>query len=132
VDYLLERSDIDRETLAYYGTSRGAGMGIIYLAVDDRFKAAVLVTGGLIRTALPELDPFNYVTRVHLPVLMLVGQNDTMLSLKSAQFPMRDLLGTPKEDKKLVAYDVPGHSVRWEDAEKQTLAWLDKYFGKVR
>jgi hypothetical protein len=63
---------------------------------------------------------------------MLVGQNDTMLPLKSSQFPMRDLLGTPKEDKKLVAYDVPGHNVRWDDAVKETHSWLDKYFGKVR
>jgi serine/threonine protein kinase/pimeloyl-ACP methyl ester carboxylesterase len=132
VDYLQERSDIDREKLAYYGMSRGAGMGTIYLAVDDRFKAAILITGGLVRSVLPELDPFNYVTRVHSPVLMLVGQNDTLLPLQSAQNPMCELLGTPKEDKKLVSYDVPGHNVRWDDAEKETLSWLDKYFGKAR
>jgi serine/threonine protein kinase/formylglycine-generating enzyme required for sulfatase activity/cephalosporin-C deacetylase-like acetyl esterase len=132
VDYLHERRDIDREKLAYYGESRGAGMGTIYLAVDERFKVGVLVTGGLARAALPELDPFNYVSRVRVPVLMLVGHNDTMVPLKSAQEPMLKLLGTPEEDKKLVPYDVPGHNVPRDEAEKETLAWLDKYFGKVR
>jgi formylglycine-generating enzyme required for sulfatase activity/cephalosporin-C deacetylase-like acetyl esterase len=132
VDYLKERSDIDREKVAYYGVSRGAGMGTIYLAVDERFKVGVLVTGGLARAALPELDPFNYVSRVRVPVLMLAGQNDTVVGFESGQKPMLRLLGTPEEDKRLVSYNVPGHSVRWDDAEKETLSWLDKYFGKVR
>src|SRR5262249_33851717 len=117
--------------LAYYGVSRGAGMGTVYLAVDERFKVGVLVCGGLARAALPELDPFNYVTRVRIPLLILVGLNDTMLPHELSQKPMYRLLGTPKEDKKLVPYDVPGHNVRWDDAEKETLSWLDKYFGKV-
>jgi cephalosporin-C deacetylase-like acetyl esterase len=131
VDYLQERSDIQREKLAYYGVSRGAGMGTIYLAVDERFKAAVLVVGGLARAPLPELDPFNYVSRVRVPVLMLVGLNDTMVPFESAQKPMYRLLGTPEGDKKLIPYDVPGHNVRWDDAEKEALSWLDKYLGKV-
>ena len=106
-------------------------MGTIYLAVDERFKAAVLVTGGLVRSALPELDPFNYVTRVRTPVLLLVGQKDTLMPLES-QKQMRELLGSQEGDKKLVAYNVEGHNVRREDAEKETHSWLDKYFGKVR
>src|SRR5262249_14973656 len=93
VDYLQGRSDIDREKLAYYGVSRGAGMGTIYLAVDERFKVGVLVTGGLARAALPELDPFNYVSRVRVPVLMLAGQNDTVVGFESGQKPMLRLLG---------------------------------------
>jgi eukaryotic-like serine/threonine-protein kinase len=132
VDYLQERSDIDREKLAYYGASRGAGNGIIYLAVDERFKAVVLVTGGLARAPLPEVDPFNYVSRVRVPVLLLVGLNDAIMPFESVQKPMHELLGTPKEDKKLVPYNVAGHNVRKDDAEKETLSWLDNYLGKVR
>jgi serine/threonine protein kinase/formylglycine-generating enzyme required for sulfatase activity/dienelactone hydrolase len=132
VDYLQQRSDIDREKLAYYGVSRGAGMGTIYLAVDERFKVGVLVCGGFPRAPQPEVDPFNYVSRVHVPVLMLVGQNDSMMPLDSVQEPMHRLLGTPKEDKKLIPYNAHGHNVHWDDAEKETLSWLDKYFGKVR
>jgi dienelactone hydrolase len=132
LDYLQQRSDIDREKVAYFGVSRGAGMGIIYLAVDERFRAGVLVTGGLPRAPQPEVDPFNYISRVRVSVLMLVGEHDTLMPLESVQEPMYRLLGTPEEDKKLIPYNVPGHNVPWDDAEKETLSWLDKYFGKVR
>ena len=47
VDYLEERPDIDAEKLAYYGFSAGAVYGPIFTAVDDRFKASVLLAGGL-------------------------------------------------------------------------------------
>ena len=46
VDYLETRPDIDRERLAYFGVSLGAIRGAIALAVEKRFKTAVLWSGG--------------------------------------------------------------------------------------
>jgi cephalosporin-C deacetylase-like acetyl esterase len=132
IDYVQERNDIDREKLAYYGVSRGAGMGPIHLALEDCFKAAVLVGAGLHRAPLPELDPFNYVSRVRVPVLMLVGQNDSLFAQGAITGAEYRLLGTPREHKKLISYRDQGHNVRQEDAEKDTLSWLDEYLGKVR
>ena len=68
---------------------------------------------------------------MHTPVLLLVGQKDTIIPLES-QKQMRELLGTPEGDKKLVSYNVPGHGVRRDKAEEETLSWSDKYLGKVQ
>ena len=42
--------------------------------------------------------------------------------------PLHDLLGTPEEHKRYVVY--PGsHSVPRAELVKESLAWLDRYFG---
>jgi predicted esterase len=133
VDYLQERSDIDHEKLAYYGLSRGAWLGIFFLAVDDRFKAAVLACGGLWPPGRlpPEIDGINFVPRVRLPVLILNGPNDPLFPLKTSQQPMYRLLGTPQKDKQHHLYKVPGHAVPLDEAAKDMLSWFDKYLGKA-
>ena len=47
LDYLEERPDIDARKIGYYGFSAGAVYGPIFTAVDTRFKATVLLAGGL-------------------------------------------------------------------------------------
>jgi serine/threonine protein kinase/dienelactone hydrolase len=132
VDYLQERSDIDRKKLAYFGASTGALFGIRFLALDDRFKAGVLAFGGLpsFRIPLPELDFIHYVPRVRVPVLMINSRNDPTFPLETSQKPMFQLLGTAQ--KRHLRYDVPGHAFEWELFEKEMLSWLDQYLGKVR
>ncbi len=77
IDYLETRTDIDRERLAFYGVSSGAFLAPPLLAIEHRFKAAVLQGGGLaFDKPLPEVDPFNFAPRVTLPVLMLNGRYD--------------------------------------------------------
>src|SRR5262249_133419 len=46
LDYVETRMEIDRARIAYLGTSWGACYAPIMLAVDNRFKAAVLISGG--------------------------------------------------------------------------------------
>ena len=129
VDYLETRDDIDHERLAYWGVSWGGRMAPIMLAVEPRFKTAVLHVAGLkFQRALPEADPFNFVTRVKLPVLMINGRNDFFFPLETSQRPMFELLGTPEADKKWVVYD-GGHSVPRAQRIKESLAWLDRYLG---
>ena len=46
IDYLEAREDIDHTKLAFYGFSLGANYGPVFDAVDGRFQAAVLISGG--------------------------------------------------------------------------------------
>ena len=48
-DYLHTRSDIDARKLAYYGDSMGAAQGARLIAVEPRFRTAVLCTAASTR-----------------------------------------------------------------------------------
>ena len=101
VDYLQARPDMDVGKLAYFGHSWGGRMSGVALAADPRFKAAVLYVAGLrFPRSMPEVDPFNFVPRVKIPVLMLNGQLRPYFPVETSQKPMFDWLGTPEEDKK--------------------------------
>jgi eukaryotic-like serine/threonine-protein kinase len=135
VDYLQERRDIiDIEKLAYFGRSWGAEMGLTNLALDDRFKVAVLTFGGLpvAMIPLPEFDALNFAPRVHIPVLMINSRDDPILPLETSQKPMFELLGTPQKDKRHDLYDGPTHGVAVDRFKNKMLNWLDRYLGKVR
>jgi len=129
VDFLETRDDIDAERLAFWGTSWGGRMGPVMLAVEDRFRAAVLYVAGLkFQRALPEADPFHFVSRVKLPVLMLNGEFDFFFPKETSQRPLFDLLGTPDEHKRWEVYS-GGHSVPRNTMIEVTLGWLDQYLG---
>jgi formylglycine-generating enzyme required for sulfatase activity/dienelactone hydrolase/predicted Ser/Thr protein kinase len=132
IDYLQTRPDVDMSRLAYYGASWGGRLSGLALAVDHRFKAAVLqVAGFRFPRSLPEVDPFNFVPRVKIPVLMLNGRYDHYFPVETAQRPMFMLLGTPPEHKKWIVYD-GGHFVPRDQLIKETLVWLDRYLGPVQ
>jgi dipeptidyl aminopeptidase/acylaminoacyl peptidase len=80
---------------------------------------------------MPEVDPFNFVSRVKIPVLMLNGTYDHYFPVETAQKPMFTLLGTPAEHKKWIVYD-GGHFVPRDQLVKETLGWLDRYLGNVK
>jgi eukaryotic-like serine/threonine-protein kinase len=132
VDYLGTRPDIDTTRLAYLGFSWGGRLGGVILAIEPRFKAAVLTVAGLnFRTAQPEVDDLNYLPRVHTPVLMLNGRYDNTFPLETAARPMFDLLGTAPDQKRFV---VAGgvHYVPRTTLIRETLAWFDRHLGPVR
>jgi dienelactone hydrolase len=132
IDYLETREDIDTSRLGYIGQSWGAAMGAVIPAVEGRLKLCVLILGGLPRwSILPEIDPINYVSRINIPALMLNGRYDPLFPYESSLKPMLDLLGTPDKNKKLVLYDTD-HFVPKSEIIKETLNWLDKYFGPVQ
>jgi predicted esterase len=129
IDYLETRPDIDSRRVAYYGISLGARLGSIALAVEHRFKAAVLYSGGLPLTRqLPEIDELNYAPRVTTPVLLLSGRDDFMFPVRVSQLPLLQRLGTPNPDKRRIEYD-GGHQIPFTRTVKDTLDWLDKYLG---
>jgi dienelactone hydrolase len=130
VDYLNTRKDLVPDKLGYYGFSWGAEMAPIVCAVEKRFKAAVLMGGGLMMTkTFPEVDPFNFLPRVKTPVLMLNGENDSFFPLGTSQKPMFNLLGTV--EKKMIVYE-GGHYVPKSELMKESLFWFDKYLGAVK
>ncbi len=63
LDYLQSRRDIRTDDIAYLATSWGAAVGTRTLAIEPRFKTAVLLDGGFTQESkvLPELDALNYV-----------------------------------------------------------------------
>jgi len=59
---------------------------------------------------------------------MLNGKYDTGRPLETNIWPFYNLLGTQKEDKRLCLYET-GHFIPKSELIKETLNWLDKYFG---
>jgi cephalosporin-C deacetylase-like acetyl esterase len=130
LDYLATRAEINSDLIAYWGFSWGGRMGPIVLAVEDRFKAGILISGGLASgKSLPEVDQINYVTRVKTPVLMLNGLRDSIEPYETAQRPLYDLIGTPTENKRHVTFEGVGHLIPRTPAIRETIDWLDQYLG---
>lgn len=131
IDYLETRNEVDPTKIAYFGLSWGGAMGAIMPAIEKRIKVVILyVAGMMFQHALPEVDQINYVSRVTQPTLMLNGARDFYFPVESSQLPMFDLLGTPPEHKRRMIYAL-GHSVPRTELVRETLAWLDKYFGRA-
>ena len=132
IDYLETRPDIARGKLAYYGVSLGAIDGIPMIAVEDRFQAAVLLTGGFRFSRYPpEIEPINFISRVKVPVLYLSGRNDFSHPYETAQLPFFRLLGTADKDKKHFVFEGGHIPPRIQPIIKEILDWLDRYLGPV-
>ena len=127
LDYLEIRDDVDPDRFAYLGTSWGGRMGAIMLAVEPRFKAAVLNVAGLSpKPTQPSVDPFNFAPRIKAPVLMLSGQFDPIYPLELAARPLYRALGTPVKE----LYVAEGaHFVPYADEAQQVLSWFDTHLG---
>ena len=132
IDFLETRTDIDHEKLSFFGFSWGGCEAPVMLAVEERLKVAILVAGSLDPFRYyPEADPFNFASRVRIPVLMLNGRYDPLNPVESGQLPLFRLLGTPEKGKKHVIYE-SGHAPPRKDVVRESLAWLDEYLGPVK
>jgi dienelactone hydrolase len=130
IDYLETRPDIDTSKLAFYGMSWGGMIGPVITAVENRLKASVLISGGLMnRITRPEANSINYVTHIQIPTIMLNGEYD--IGIDSYIRPLFEMLGTPKENKQLVLYETD-HIPPRAYFIRETLTWLDKYMGPVK
>jgi dienelactone hydrolase len=134
LDYLETRSDIDMNKIAYYGTSWGARIGNIALAVEPRINIGILVAGGFpLMFSQPEVAEITYASRVSIPVILITGIHDRVFPYETSQKPMFDNLGTTTPNKHWVKYNA-SHGVRSELREQvfsQIQEWLDKYFGSI-
>ncbi|MFC1604817.1 SUMF1/EgtB/PvdO family nonheme iron enzyme, partial [Planctomycetota bacterium] len=137
IDYLETRHDIDKDRIAYYGVSVGGLWGPMALAVEERFKAGILVTGGFLAggytATTPAIDPLHHAPRVKIPVLMINGKDDFIFPCETSQRPMYELLGTPAAHKKHKVYPC-GHgllSLFSNQVREDVADWLDRYLGPI-
>jgi pimeloyl-ACP methyl ester carboxylesterase len=79
--------------------------------------------------SLPEADPFNFLSRVKIPTLMLNGRYDPTFGIESVQAMFRGL-GTPSDLKRQVIYEA-GHFVPRDQLIKETIDWYDRHLGPV-
>jgi predicted esterase len=132
MDYLETRTDVDHERVAYFGVSRGAALGPIMLALEPRFRTAVLRYAGLpLDPRPPEADPINFTPRVTLPLLMINGRHDQMFPVETSQNPLYRWLGTPVGQKRHAEHE-GGHQIAHPMVVKETLDWLDQHLGSVK
>ncbi len=128
LDYLETRPDVDVDRFAYMGVSWGGRMGVIVMAVEDRFNVGMLLSGGLASgRALPEVDQINFVTRVTKPILILNGLRDSVEPYETAQKPLYDLLGTADQNKRHVTFPDTGHNLPRTALIREVLSWLEQY-----
>ena len=130
VDYMETRPDLDTRKLGFYGVSWGANEGPRLVAVDGRFKALVMTSGGLGPNPPTETDALNFAPRVRIPVLMLNGRSDFMVPFEPNQRLLFEALGA--KDKVFKRCD-GGHAnlLTRPDLIGEILTWLDKYLGPV-
>jgi dienelactone hydrolase len=131
VDYLQTRPDVAPDKIGYLGLSWGGAMGTIMVAAEPRFKLAIFLVGGFYsQRARPEVEAINFAPRVTVPSLMLNGRYDIFFPVDVSQRFMFNLLGAREPDKRWIVYDT-GHNLPRQDMVKETLAWIDRYFGPV-
>jgi eukaryotic-like serine/threonine-protein kinase len=132
MDYLETRHDVDRDRIAYYGVSLGGAMAPYVLALESRFRCALLFGGILTRAvATPEVEPQNFQARVRLPVLYVAGRDDFMVPFETAQREYFDLLGTPPAQKRHYVFEGGHVPTQFNDVVREMLQWLDEWMGPV-
>ena len=132
VDYVMTRPDLDPGRIGYLGDSWGAVNGLIIPAIEPRLKLSVCYVGGLSMQEAPaEVDQISFINRITLPVLWVSGQYDPIFPLEQSARPAFRHLGTPDEHKRHVIFPA-GHNLPRSGRIRETLDFLDKYFGSVR
>jgi serine/threonine protein kinase/dienelactone hydrolase len=133
LDYIASRADLDPQRVAYYGLSLGANYGAVALAIEPRFKTAVLLAGGLHYSprTLPEGQRQNFLPRVTLPVLVVNGRDDFTAPYEQSQRPMFELLGTPAANKRHVVLDGGHLPADYTRGVREILGWTDRWLGPV-
>jgi formylglycine-generating enzyme required for sulfatase activity/dienelactone hydrolase len=137
IDYLETRADIDADKVGFQGTSFGALMAPILLALEPRLKTGILLQGGFLAiqaasTPLPpEIDAVNYAPRVRVPVLMMNGRYDAIFPYETSQLPLLRALGTPDSEKRHLTFESAHSSYGWTtELYREGLGWLDEIFGE--
>jgi eukaryotic-like serine/threonine-protein kinase len=131
IDYLMTRTEIDPQAIAFFGYSWGGVNGPIAMAQEPRIKVGVIDIGLLPNmSSTPEVDPVNSLPRVHQPTLLLSGEFDAMIPVKNATRYF-SLIGTTPADKRH-ALVIGGHFIPRDLLIRETLDWLDRFLGPAR
>ena len=87
IDYLETRSDIDSGKLAFHGISMGCREGTVAVALEPRFRTAILAYCGIPDVRYPGIDPLDFVPRIKIPFLLLEGREDFTFPYETSQRP---------------------------------------------
>lgn len=131
LDYLETRSDIDSSRIAYNGYSAGMEEGLVYAAVESRYRSVVMISGGLSKASInwiAEASPHHFAPHIRAPKLMLSGRYDEAYSFKMEIEPLYRLLSEPK---RIIVYEA-GHTPPIEVAVPAINDWLNETLGPVR
>tara|TARA_B110000285_G_scaffold183047_1_gene207047 strand:- start:1512 stop:3761 length:2250 start_codon:yes stop_codon:yes gene_type:complete len=110
IDYLETREDLEIKKLSYLGYSWGSVTSNILLAIDERVKSAAIFIGGLmLQKSRKEIEAHIYLRRIKIPILHIVGKLDGIFEYEDSFLPWNKLIGTPEEDKFIIAVDNAGH-----------------------
>lgn len=124
IDVLLAQYGADPRRIALVGFSRGGTVGAIVGAVEERFKAVVLLLGthfdALEKEHLPAACPANHIGRIAPRPLLMVNGNFDADHVKETQ--VAPLYALAREPKRIVWTDA-GHQVPLKELES-TLEWL--------
>jgi len=131
VDYLAARKDLDLNRLAYYGYSQGAQEGLIYAAVEKRYRSVVFVAGSMplgSQDWVAEASPPNFAAHIRVPKLLLNGRYDEVNPIRTHVEPAFKLL---REPKRMQLYDA-GHTPPLEIIVPVINTWLDETLSPVK
>ncbi len=112
------------DKLAYLGWSWGGNVATRMVAIEDQFRACVIMGGGLQGSGVRELDGRMYAPFITIPVLMLGGKLDTVVSFPARQMPLLKALEACP-DKTMETFD-SGHVMPLEESIAKIDQWLDK------
>jgi len=130
LDYLETRSDIDKTRMGVIAPSAGSVLGLIIAALEDRYRAHVLIGAGLpatYRAIIASANPINFASHIRAPKLIVQGRYDEDTPLRTATEPLFKLLSEPKQ---LTLYD-GGHVPSVEVLMSVTSPWLEEHLGRV-
>jgi formylglycine-generating enzyme required for sulfatase activity len=131
LEYLASRPDLDRSRWAMMAPSAGAQVGLIFAALEDRYRAVIMVGAGLsaaYNTVRPDANPIYFSPHVRAPKLIVQGRYDEDTPLRTSADPLFRLLSEPKQR---ALYD-GGHVPTTEVLMSATRSWLDETLGPVR
>jgi dipeptidyl aminopeptidase/acylaminoacyl peptidase len=159
IDLLVAEGVADPERLGIGGWSHGGFMAAWAVGQTDRFKAALVGAGvtdwgmlaatgenGAFEAALggsfgwegagphphDRLSPVSYASKIHTPVLILQGEQDTNVPLGQAVYFHRALRHFGVEHE-FVVYPREGHGLSERghqlDALRRARAWFDRWLG---
>ena len=70
----------------------------------------VIFIGGLmLQKSRKEIEAHIYLRRIKIPILHIVGKLDGIFEYEDSFLPWNKLIGTPEEDKFIIAVDNAGH-----------------------
>jgi dienelactone hydrolase len=134
IDYLESRADMDADSVGFLGFSYGAYQSASFLAIENRIKTIVLISGGAPYWDFldPLADPVNFYPRVMQPALLINGRYDHLFTYENSQRHMLELLGASDEDKRHLVFEEGHFDFPRNTVAREVSNWLDQYLGPVR